>query len=253
MFRLSELTSQEQKRRRDFSRDFRQALGIVVGWPSRALCGDELGVLIGDSLVLFLEIAINQVHTNGRLRVIGEQLLLFVGPFGNRRLVRLADFFLQFVGQPFHVLFAKPRRQLFDLFGSFLFESFNLGIELRDERVLLGGPQRNEPRVWASPVFPVECRLEDRSHPVVIDVRDRVVTVRMTLSTSDGQPQQRRADDLDCLGEALIASGVLIHRRIAGAVRPHAEEAGGDQHLSLWRGQAAILNRCLPLQRRLAF
>ena len=54
---------------------------------------------------------------------------------------------------------------------------------------------------------------------MVIDVRDRVVTMRVTLSTPNRKTQQRGADNLDGLGNALVASDVWIDRPVASAVR----------------------------------
>ena len=78
----------------------------------------------------------------------------------------------------------------------------------------------------ASPVRRVEGRLEDGPEAVVVLLRDRVVAVVVALGAADRQAQQRGRDDLDRVGDHLVPRRRRVGRRVAGAVRGRAQEAG---------------------------
>ena len=72
------------------------------------------------------------------------------------------------------------------------------------------------------PVRRVERRLEDGPQAVVVGLRDRVVAVVVALGAADRQAQQRRADDLERVGDDLVGRQRPARRRStvpSGAMR----------------------------------
>src|SRR5258708_40139428 len=51
----------------------------------------------------------------------------------------------------------------------------------------LCGPQRDQPGIGTSPVLPVIRRLDKSANPIIVGLRDRIVTMRVTLGTTNGQ------------------------------------------------------------------
>ncbi len=61
----------------------------------------------------------------------------------------------------------------------------------------------------------------------------------VALRTTDGKTKERRGDDLDRLGDAVILRELLIGGAVAGAVGAHAQKAGGDQLVEFGGGSAS--------------
>ncbi len=104
------------------------------------------------------------------------------------------------------------------------------------------GVKRKQALVGRAPVFPVIGRFEHGADPVVIRLRNRIVAMIVALRAADGQPEQRRGDDLDRVRHDLVANGARISDGgRGGAIDSHAEEARGDKQLAQLRvGQRAL-------------
>ena len=96
------------------------------------------------------------------------------------------------------------------------------------------GPQANQPGVGRSPVLPVVRRFKDRSHTIVVGLRDGIVSMIVALGTSDRKPEHGGRYDLDRIGDHIVAGEVLIDGAVACAVGAHSQHAGGDQPICLF-------------------
>ena len=72
------------------------------------------------------------------------------------------------------------------------------------------GVQRDLPGRRCLPVLPVQSRLKDRAHPVIVGLGNRVVPMVVTLGTVQRQSEQRRADNLQRVGHHLIPRDPLV-------------------------------------------
>src|SRR6476646_6550134 len=50
-------------------------------------------------------------------------------------------------------------------------------------------PKTNQPGVRRTPVLPVVCRFKDRSHMIIVGLRDGIVSMIVALGTSDRKPK----------------------------------------------------------------
>ena len=82
--------------------------------------------------------------------------------------------------------------------------------------------------------------LEQRPQPVIVGVGDRIVPMLVTLSTADGQSEQRRRHDLDDFCNDLVGSQFLVGPRTAGAVGRHSQEPCRNQPVGLLGGQVLV-------------
>ena len=97
-----------------------------------------------------------------------------------------------------------------------------------------GGPflrlvKRIEACPRGTPLLPVVDRVEDRTEPVVVGLRDRVVAVVVALGAGDGEPEEGRRRHLDLFRDRLVAGEVLIGDGIAGAVGGEAQKRRGNE------------------------
>ena len=98
-------------------------------------------------------------------------------------------------------------------------------IDLRGSGEFLRRPQIDLLSRVIAPVLPVERRLKDGANAMVIMMRNRVVTVRMALSTTNRHPQHRGGYNFDRLRHHVIASNILI-AYVSGPVRCCSQESG---------------------------
>src|SRR6056297_26813 len=104
---------------------------------------------------------------------------------------------------------------------------------------ILFGIKRNTALVGTSPVFGIEGRCEDRSEAVIVGLADRIVPMIMATSATDGQPQQRRRNDLQRSGNILVRGNRTIDAPISGPIGSHPQKTGrgqfGDSLFGQWR------------------
>ena len=112
--------------------------------------------------------------------------------------------------------------------------SCKLGLDCGRLLASFVGPQADKPGVGRSPVLPVVGRLEDRADAIVVGLRDRIVTMIVALGTADRQSQHRGRDDLDRVGDHVVAGEILIDGAVAGAVGAHSQHPGGNQLIGLF-------------------
>ena len=131
-------------------------------------------------------------------------------------------------------------RQLHDL----LFEDFveklllhRAGVGLDGDRLffnlgrrglLLGRGERTEPLVRRTPLSHIEGGLKHGPQPVVIDLGDRVDPMIVTLRAAHREPEDRARNDLQLLGDHLVAAEYRIGQAIPRSIGGHAQKSGGD-------------------------
>src|SRR5437016_8443814 len=76
--------------------------------------------------------------------------------------------------------------------------------------------QRNQASARILPVLPIEGRLKDRAQPVVIALRNRVVTMVVALRALDRQSEQGGRYDLDGIRDDLVAREINVGGAVAG-------------------------------------
>ena len=99
------------------------------------------------------------------------------------------------------------------------------------------GHQRQVPFGRPSPVRDIECRFKHRPQPEVVDLRNRVVPVVVTLRTAHGQAQHRRANHLEGIGHHLVARFGLVDAARGRRIGHHPQEPRRDQFVELFGRQ----------------
>src|SRR5207302_8042388 len=149
--------------------------------------------VVGGLLIVLVEDAGVDVYAG----IIGEELFLLGGAFVGGRVVSGPQLiaqgrfkFLEMLHQGFIDVLLLLRLLFFGKFLRFGFDFVGLlsvGIGVKRKQALVG----------CAPVLPVIRRLDHRAKPVVIGLRNRIVAMIVALRAADGQPKQRRGDDLD--------------------------------------------------------
>src|SRR5262249_28858492 len=147
----------------------------------------------------------------------------------------LADWLTHFFREFGQFALERLFNQDVDLGCTLVGHSLDLGINLCGLLAIGVGEERNEPTLRRAPVFPIVGRLKDCSQPIVVALRNRIVTMAVALGTTDRQSEERSTDDLNRFGHYLVAGDILIAGRIARAVRAHPQKAGRDEPLDIWR------------------
>ena len=145
--------------------------------------------LLVESVEPIRQIEIDRAAIDVQKRMLLDQLLLFVASFVGGRIAGRSRSRLRF------------GRQLRQFAFECLADNFvELRVALRGNLLQLGrhgvrflasliGPKANQPGVGRPPVLPVVRRFEDRSHAIVVGVRDRIVAMIVALGTSDRKPE----------------------------------------------------------------
>ena len=123
-------------------------------------------------------------------RVGGDQFFLFFRPLVIRRFKGGSQGFSLIFGKFFERLVKGFSHQLvlFFVIGRLQFAS--LGLHFARLGPVGIGVQGDHAVTRDDPVLPVQARFEDRPQPVVIGLRNRVITVVMALGTPDTESQQ---------------------------------------------------------------
>ncbi len=94
-------------------------------------------------------------------------------------------------------------------------------LDFRPLLLVCVGIQRDAAIGRSTPVLPIEGGLEDRPQLVVVTLRDRIITMVMTLSTVDRHAHQRRADDLYRVGDHLVTRQLNVNSAGGRTVGSH--------------------------------
>ena len=178
------------------------------------------------------------------LLILGQRGLNFL-VLGFQLLFQRRDFVLQVVGaflfgrlqqrafiecEPggfFLVQFLLHAREQLVAFGGERLELFIQRLVLRANRLLLR-------RDINGHVVRKFHRLEERAHPVVVGVRERIVFVIVAAVAGERHGEERTGRRLSEIGHQLGAAAVLLVERAGGIVlRAEAQVAGGDERILL--------------------
>ena len=170
-----------------------------------------------------------------------EQVLLLGGPLLGRGLERLAELRADLLARLGQLLLEHGDDEGVDLHLPFPLDRLDLDVRLLGPAAVLGRPERDQALRGRLPAGDVERRLEEGAEAVVVLVRDRVVAVGVALGAADGQAEQRRGDDLDRLGDGVVAGLDLVDAPLGRRVGGHPQESGRDQPIVV--GGVEILRR----------
>jgi len=208
-------------------RGLHQRVDHGIGGLERAVGRGALADLLDPVGPLAVDLAEEDVVLEHR--ELPEELEVFGGALGGRGPARPEDRLAPGLGHQQQLL-------LHELLDEFVVQSRGLGImhlgrqlDAVGQRTVRRGHQRHQPLARVLPALPVEGRLEDRPQAVVVGLGDGVVAVVVALGAMDGEPKQRRRDDLDRVGDDLVAGQLRLGRAVARGVRCHAQEPGGHQ------------------------
>ena len=179
-----------------------------------------LGALGGHALLVFLQLVgrglvvlVEHAGVEVQAGVRADQRLLLGGSLLLRRLPRGTQLGPQGLGELLELLLEGRGDVLLGLGVDFLLKLLRLGLDGRGFRPVGIVVERDQALGGPPPVLGVECRLEDGAKAIVVGLGDRIVAVIVALGATHRQPQQRRADDLERVGDDLVRRQRLVRRR----------------------------------------
>ncbi len=158
-----------------------------------------------------------------------EQFGLFGCPFLGVGLAGVSGLLPKRLGQLGHFLVEGLLDENGLLGRPFGVDCFCVGFDTSGLGLVGVGVERDGSRTGLFPSRHVECRFEDCSQAVVVDLRNRIVAVIVALSTTDGESEDGGGDDVERFGDDLVSVGDVIGT--GRPVRRGSQETGRRQQL----------------------
>ena len=224
---------------------FRQMPGRL-GQNRKKLFGGTFAVRFGHTSIILLQIfrgfgkiLIENARRNIHTRVLVEQVCLFRGSLSrlglishpqrcSERIFILHEFLLKSLS---HVL----------LLLRFSLDANRSRFSTRRRRFLSINfcVKRDKSLRRKLPGLPVQRRSKNCPQCIVIGLRNRVVSMIMTLRTANAESQQRRTHNLDRVANHLIPRGRIIFTTSC-SICSHPQVASCSQQLNLFSGQITL-------------
>ena len=229
--------------------NFREATDKILDGLGRAKRLDLFRFLLqvgGGGAVVQVKRAGVDVHAREFL----DQLLLLGGAFRGRRVAGDTSGIDAVRRNPSQLAIGGALDVLKLLRESLAFHPLRFGFDLGRASTVGVGGERDEPLGWRPPTFPIHRGLEDRPHPKIVRLRNRIVAMIVALSATDRHPQQRRGHHLDRFRDHRVAGFLGRHSR-RRSVRHRAEKPSRDQPLAIVIRQIRVGQRHQFVPRQL--